>query len=163
MKLEIIISQPSLSVKPSDSLNFDLTFGTFFKGETGDKGNKGDKGEVGDKGEPFTYSDFTIEQLTELKGETGEKGDKGEAANIVIGRVSSVESSEPATVENSGSNMAAIFNFNIPRGVDAVTPIRGTDYWTQADIDAINTASQTYIDQALYATSQTVLNLIAKI
>lgn len=43
MKLEIIISQPSLSVKPSDNLNFDLTFGTFFKGETGDKGNKGDK------------------------------------------------------------------------------------------------------------------------
>ena len=38
-------------------------------------GQKGDKGE---KGDPFTYSDFTAEQLAALKGEKGEKGDKGD-------------------------------------------------------------------------------------
>lgn len=36
----------------------------------------------GDKGEPFTYEDFTPEQLAALKGEkgdTGERGEKGDA------------------------------------------------------------------------------------
>lgn len=36
------------------------------------------KGEKGDKGDPFTYEDFTEEQLALLKGEKGDKGDKGE-------------------------------------------------------------------------------------
>ncbi len=40
---------------------------------------KGDKGEKGDTGEPFTYSDFTPEQLAGLKGEKGDKGDKGDS------------------------------------------------------------------------------------
>ena len=39
------------------------------------RGQKGDKGE---KGDPFTYSDFTAEQLAALKGEKGDKGDKGD-------------------------------------------------------------------------------------
>lgn len=59
------------------------------QGEKGDKGDKGDtgeqgiqgiqgkQGEKGDKGDPFTYSDFTSEQLASLKGEKGDKGDKG--------------------------------------------------------------------------------------
>jgi hypothetical protein len=36
------------------------------------------KGDKGDKGEPFTYQDFTPEQLASLKGEKGDKGDKGD-------------------------------------------------------------------------------------
>ena len=32
----------------------------------------------GDKGDPFTYDDFTPEQLAGLKGEKGDKGDKGD-------------------------------------------------------------------------------------
>ena len=32
----------------------------------------------GDKGDPFTYDDFTPEQLAGLKGEKGEKGDTGD-------------------------------------------------------------------------------------
>ena len=39
---------------------------------------QGAKGEKGDKGDPFTYSDFTAEQLAALKGEKGDKGDPGE-------------------------------------------------------------------------------------
>ena len=34
--------------------------------------------EQGGKGDPFTYDDFTEEQLAALKGETGPKGDKGD-------------------------------------------------------------------------------------
>lgn len=38
---------------------------------------KGDKGDTGEKGAPFTYEDFTVEQLAALKGEKGDKGDTG--------------------------------------------------------------------------------------
>ena len=34
-------------------------------------------GPKGDKGDPFTYEDFTAEQLASLKGEKGDKGDQG--------------------------------------------------------------------------------------
>lgn len=37
--------------------------------------NGSDVGLKGDKGDPFTYSDFTTEQLAALKGEKGDKGD----------------------------------------------------------------------------------------
>ena len=36
-------------------------------------------GEKGDKGDPFTYEDFTPEQLASLKGDKGEQGDNGAA------------------------------------------------------------------------------------
>lgn len=91
------------------------------------------------------------------------KGADGNAATVSIGTVSTVAPNQPASITNTGTLKDAIFDFNIPKGVDAVTPIRGKDYWTQTDIDAINTASQTYIDQALSATNETVVNLIAKI
>lgn len=42
------------------------------KGEQGEKGEKGEKGDKGEQGEPFTYDDFTEEQLEALKGEPGE-------------------------------------------------------------------------------------------
>ena len=37
-----------------------------------------DVGLKGDKGDPFTYSDFTAEQLAALKGDKGDKGDTGD-------------------------------------------------------------------------------------
>ena len=39
--------------------------------------NGSDVGLKGDKGDPFTYSDFTAEQLVALKGAKGDKGDPG--------------------------------------------------------------------------------------
>ena len=53
------------------------------KGDTGEQGiqgiqgEKGDKGERGEKGDPFTYADFTAEQLADLKGENGKDGMDG--------------------------------------------------------------------------------------
>ena len=39
--------------------------------------NGSDVGLKGDKGDPFTYSDFTTEQLAALKGDKGDKGEQG--------------------------------------------------------------------------------------
>ena len=49
--------------------------GNWFLGTT-DTG-KPSRGLKGDKGDPFTYSDFTAEQLAALKGAKGDKGDPG--------------------------------------------------------------------------------------
>jgi hypothetical protein len=40
----------------------------------GAKGVQGNKGDKGDKGDPFTYADFTAEQLANLKGPKGDDG-----------------------------------------------------------------------------------------
>lgn len=48
------------------------------KGEKGDTGATGATGATGPKGDPFTYSDFTAEQLAALTGPQGPKGDKGD-------------------------------------------------------------------------------------
>lgn len=44
----------------------------------GDKGDTGEQGPQGEKGNPFTFEDFTEEQLQALKGEKGDKGERGE-------------------------------------------------------------------------------------
>lgn len=45
---------------------------------TGSVGPQGPIGPKGDKGDPFTYNDFTPDQLASLKGPKGDKGDKGD-------------------------------------------------------------------------------------
>ena len=47
------------------------------KGEQGPKGDQGFKGDQGPQGEPFTYEDFTEEQLEDLRGPAGERGPQG--------------------------------------------------------------------------------------
>ena len=76
------------------------------------------------KGDPFTYSDFTPEQLAGLKGEKGDKGDRGlqgekgdtgTAAGFgtPTASASSLPSSSPPTVSvtASGENTEKIFSF----------------------------------------------------
>lgn len=48
------------------------------KGDKGDKGEQGVQGIQGEKGDPFTYEDFTEDQLQGLVGPQGEQGEKGE-------------------------------------------------------------------------------------
>lgn len=50
------------------------------KGDPGTPGATGPQGPKGDKGDPFTFADFTQEQLDALKvkGDDGDKGDKGD-------------------------------------------------------------------------------------
>lgn len=46
----------------------------------GAQGLPGEQGLKGDKGDPFTYADFTAEQLAALKGPKGDKGEDGASA-----------------------------------------------------------------------------------
>lgn len=47
------------------------------QGPQGEQGPRGEQGPKGDKGDPFTYADFTAEQLATLKGPKGDKGEDG--------------------------------------------------------------------------------------
>ena len=101
------------------------------KGDTGAKGDKGDKGDTGakgDKGDPFTYSDFTPEQLAALKGDKGDKGDKGEKGDtgakgadgqtptISIGTVTTGAAGTNASASISGTTPNLTLNLTIPKG-----------------------------------------------
>lgn len=44
------------------------------------------------------------------------KGDPGTAATIKIGTTTTLEPGSQATVNNSGNENAAVFNFGIPKG-----------------------------------------------
>lgn len=51
-------------------------------GATGPKGETGDTGAQGPKGDPFTYEDFTEEQLAALTGPQGEPGKDGTSFTV---------------------------------------------------------------------------------
>lgn len=78
------------------------------QGIKGDKGDKGDKGETGEQGiqgiqgEPFTYDDFTPEQLERLKGPKGDTGEQGpQGIQGIQG-----EKGEPFTIAKTYSSVA---------------------------------------------------------
>lgn len=84
----------------------------------GSPGPPGKDGAQGEKGEPGTQG---LQGEAGPRGEKGEKGDPGE-----IGPIGPPGERGPA-------------------GADGHIPIRGTDYWTDADIDAI----KSYVDDAI--------------
>lgn len=75
------------------------------------------KGDKGDKGNPFTYEDFTPEQLAALKGDKGDTGEQG---------IQGIQGEKG----DKGD-----------KGEDGYTPQKGVDYFTDEDIKAINTAA----------------------
>ena len=78
----------------------------------GQTGAKGDKGDTGDR------------------GATGAKGADGAAATVVVKSTTTLSPGSQATVVNAGTSNAAQLEFGIPKGD---TPVRGVDYWTDAD------------------------------
>lgn len=61
------------------------------------KNLKGETGEIGPKGDPFTYADFTPEQLEELRGPQGIPGKDGSDANVTAGNIESALGYTPAS------------------------------------------------------------------
>ena len=89
---------------------------------------KGDKGNPGEKGDP------------------GANGNDGITPNLTIGTVETLPSGSDATATITGDKDNPVLNLGIPKGVDGYTPIKGTDYWTDADVSEIQLYCQNYID-----------------
>lgn len=90
------------------------------QGPIGPTGPKGDTGPTGPKGDPFTYADFTPEQLAALQGPVGAtggpgpKGDPGPMPVFTIGTVESLEPGEEPYVRQRGTAAEPILDFGIP-------------------------------------------------
>ncbi len=61
------------------------------------------------------------------KGDTGQTGATGQAATIAVGTVTTGQPTDPASVTNSGTSSAAVFNFVIPKGDKGDTGAAGVD------------------------------------
>lgn len=103
------------------------------KGDTGEQGPKGDTGENGADGISVTHKwSGSILEITsasgtssvDLKGEKGEKGDKGETGPQGE-RGMQGEIGPQGPKGDTGETGVA--------GADGYTPIKGTDYYTEAD------------------------------
>ena len=104
------------------------------QGPKGDKGDRGDKGDKGDTGATGAQGPIGPTGETGPVGPKGEKGDTGSqgpqgvpgtAATITIGSVTESAPGGDASVTNSGTATAAVFNFVIPRGETGPTGATG--------------------------------------
>lgn len=97
---------------------------TTIKGPKGDTGPMGPQGVAGPQGP---------------KGDSGEQGPKGEPGingatpNLTIGTVETLDANTSASATITGTVENPILNLGIPKGTVGLTPIRGTDYWTDDD------------------------------
>lgn len=83
------------------------------KGDTGDPGPQGPEGQQGPQGE------------TGATGAQGPQGKPGAAATIQVGTVTTGNPGTQASVTNSGTTSAAIFDFVIPQGPQGEQGIQG--------------------------------------
>ena len=146
-----------------------LTDGSTYQFEVrnGQRGATGPQGDTGEKGDPFTYADFTAEQLAELKGPKGEKGDtgeqgpqgpkgdkgdtgeqgpkgeKGDTGEQGPQGIQGIQGPQGVQGETGPQGQkgdkgdTGATGAQGPAGANGYTPVRGTDYWTAADQEQI--------------------------
>jgi SPP1 family predicted phage head-tail adaptor len=80
------------------------------KGDTGATGAQGPKGDTGDTGPQGETG------ATGIAGQQGPQGNPGAAATVSVGTTTTGAAGTQASVTNSGTSSAAVFNFTIPTG-----------------------------------------------
>lgn len=88
------------------------------QGEQGIQGPKGDKGDKGDTGATGPKGDT---------GATGPKGDKGDTGATGPQGPQGIQGIQGPTGPTGATGATG------PKGADGKTPVKGTDYWTDAD------------------------------
>lgn len=87
-------------------------------GKTGDPGNNAY--------EVAVLNGFVGTEEEWLASLEGDPGTSGSAATIAIGTVTTLGEGASATVENAGTETAAVLNFGIPRGIQGDAGANGT-------------------------------------
>lgn len=95
------------------------------QGPAGPQGPKGDKGDTGERGLQGEQGIQGPVGETGPRGEQGEKGEKGDTG----------EQGPPGVDGKDGQDGAV--GPQGPAGADGYTPVKGTDYWTEAELEAI--------------------------
>ena len=103
------------------------------KGDTGDVGPQGPAGEQGPKGDTGDTGEQGPQGIQGPQGEQGPKGDTGD-----------IGPQGPQGIQGEQGPQG-------PAGADGHTPVKGTDYFTEADIAAIKEglATNAYVDEKL--------------
>lgn len=89
------------------------------------------------------------------QGIQGEKGNVGPAPTLQVGTVTKLGPDQAPTVALTGDNGAYTLDLGIPQGIqgnpgnDGHTPVKGTDYWTDADKQDILDETKQYVDDAI--------------
>lgn len=86
------------------------------------------------------------------QGEKGEQGNVGPAPTLKIGTVTKLDPDQAPTVALTGDNGTYTLNMGIPQGNsgnDGHTPVKSTDYWTDADKNEILNETKSYVDDAI--------------
>jgi hypothetical protein len=122
------------------------------------EGAKGDTGDIVPQGERGAKGD---------NGDIGPQGEAGMAATISIGTVTTLPPGSAATVANSGTASAAVFDFGIPTGEPgaggAYIPAESVDISPESAAININETLQlTAVVSPPNATEQTILWNISK-
>lgn len=95
------------------------------KGDTGATGATGSQGPQGNPGPTGATGATGTQGPTGPAGPTGGTGPAGAAATIAVGTTTTGTPGSNATVTNSGSSSAAVFNFTIPAGIQGATGPQG--------------------------------------
>lgn len=149
-KLDVVVNKPIINAKRSKAF-FQLKNTGGPVGPQGPQGPQGPKGDTGDRGPqgltgpqglqgpqgltgpqgpqgPKGDTGATGPQGPQgVKGDTGAQGPQGPAATITVGATTTGNPGTNASVTNSGTSSAAVFNFTIPRGDTGATGPQGPD------------------------------------
>lgn len=132
-KLEVVNANNVIEFNPQKA-NFKLKNTGGPKGETGAQGPKGDTGPQGlqgpvgpqgPQGEQGERGERGPQGIQGPQGEKGTTGAQGPAATIAVGTTTTGAEGTNASVTNSGTSSAAVFNFTIPRGATGATGPQG--------------------------------------
>ena len=112
------------------------------------KGSKGDTGEKGEKGDTGTAPEITA---TKENGVTTLMINGNPVATITDGAdgvtITGVTADENGCIHITTSDGQEFVSESV-KGASGVTPVRGVDYWTQADVEAVvNAACQAAIEE----------------
>ena len=99
-----------------------------------------------------------IQGVQGIKGDTGNTGTPGSAATIAVGSTTTGSPGSSASVTNSGSSSAAVFNFTIPQGATGSTGATGSSGVIAVTSPITNSGTSTSatlgIDQSLLTVAQ---------
>ena len=70
------------------------------------------------------------------------KGAKGDAATVTVGTTSTLPAGSSATVTNSGTSSAAVFNFGIPAGANGTDGTDGADGVSVTGVELLSTSGK---------------------
>ena len=115
------------------------------KGDKGEPGIQGPQGPAGPQGEPGPAGKDGIDGAPGPKGDTGDVGPQGPAGE------QGPKGDKGDTGEQGPQGIQGEQGPQGPAGADGHTPVKGTDYFTEADIAAIKEglATNAYVDEKL--------------